>query len=423
MPATEEAFDSWVQEVGSEESAAEARWEENFVKLVPRTYLDTKILELKDTVHAMTDIKDSAGTILVAKYAVLNKEVWMRLRSRNDAPEIYFVCEKPLRVVEQFNLEFFNYEDYQYLGAYFAEKGKQRSAGMLFKEAIRSETADAYINKGIYHYRSGSTGVFNNFRLAKKDLEKGLGLLRRMNFPPAEEKSRRKACQDAMEEIDFQAAGALVKLMKSIFRASTLRFERDIFYVGAADRKNMRSTETLNLMVDAIATYELQMLRESTENFIYSLKLDVPPDGDRLALALDGLANQVRAARTEGEIVEQAGQIGQIRTQVTGMISEKKQAREEAKREAGVSILDRLSTEENAQIKRMESIYALKSPRELADMAERRDSQRPLILWLYKERSHIKMIMEVLYQNPAVPEDLKKEMERRFGFGAKSNQI
>lgn len=422
-PPSEELFESWVKDLGSPESEEEAHWEENFIKLVPRDHLNVKILEVGDFPRVMTDIKDNDGNVLVRKYDQLNKQVWQRLRGRSDAPEIYLICEKPIRVVENFNLEFFNYEDYQYLGAYLAEKGKLKSANTLFTDALKSETADAYINKGIFHYRSGATGVFDNYRLAKKHFEKGLERLYKMKFLPVDERRRRKICEEAVYEIDFKTSGGFFKFFKSIIRILTLHFEKDIFYVGVADRKNMQHTETLRLMVDTIAKYELQMMRESTENFIYALKLEIPGGSEDLILTLDGLANQVRAARAEAEIAQYLSTLGDIHARATRATERKQKVEEEAKREASVSLLDRLSVDENAQIKRLDAVYSLKSPRELADLAERKDIDRMITLWLYRERSHIKMIMEVLYQNPAVSGDLKAEIEKRFGFGARATPL
>ena len=423
MPASEEVFEAWVQDLDSSAAQEGARWDENFIKLVPKNYLNVKVMELGDFPRVMMDIKDKEGAVLVRKYDQLNKQVWQKLRMRDDMPEIYFVCEKPLRVVEGFNLEFFNYEDYQYLGAYLADRGKQKSANWLFTEALKCETADAHINKGVFHYRSGATGVFDNYRLATRNLEKGLNILPRMHLLPADVKTRRKTCEEAVYEIRFRTSGGLVKFFKTIARLLAFHFERDIFYVGVADRKNMRGTDTIKLMMDTISGYELQMLKESTENFIYTLKLDIPSDSADVGLTLDGLANQVRAAQKELDVVEHSKTLGEIYVRSVRTVERRAKAVEEAKKEAEVSLVDRLTTDEKAQIKRLDANYSLKSPRELADMAERKDIDRTIMLWLYKERSHIKIIMEALYQNPTAPTDLKKEIETRFAFGSKTQHI
>lgn len=420
MPISEDVSESWIAEVGASASPEEGRWEENFIKLVSRSALNTKIMELGDFPRVMIDVKDREENVLVRKYDQLNKQVWQRLRARGDAPEIYFVCEKPLRVVEGFNLEFFNYEDYQFIGAYLAEKGKQKSAGWILSEALKSETADAFINKGVYHYRASATGgVFDHYRLAKKHFEKGEGLLRRMNFLPADERVRRKICAEAVDEIDYKSSSGLARIFKALLRLLSMRFEREVFYVGAANLKSRENSETLRLIVSTIERYELQMLKESAENFIYSLKLEVPEGSEDLSLSLDGIANQIRAAQREPEIVEYARTLGEIHARTTQATTRRDKVVEAAKREAETSLLDRLTTDEKAQIARLDAVNSLRSPRELADMAARKDIDRTCILWLYKERPHIKMIVEALFQNPAVPEDLKKEIERRFGFGSK----
>jgi len=419
MPVTEEQFESWIQDVDTARASTEDRWEENFVKLASRKQLDSKVLELGDTPRLMADVRDPDGNTLVRKYDQLTKPVWQRLRSREDTPHVYFICEKPIRVVESINLEFFNYDDYQILGAFLAEKGKQKSAGYLFTEALKCETADAFINKGVYHYRAGDTGVFDNYRLSKKHLDKGLVMLRRMRLLPPDESFRRKTCQKALDEIDFKTSAGPIRWIKAFVRLVTFHFEPDIFYVGAADRKILKNGDILRSMFDTIAKYELQMLKDAVETFVYSVKIEIPSDFEDAVGTLDAAVARTKEARTEGEVVELAGPIGEIYARSQQVAARRDQVRTEAKRAAELSIVDRLTGEELAQIKRLDMSYSLKSPRELTDLAERKDLDRTTMLWLYKERSHIKMIMEALYHNAATSDDLKQEMAVRLGLGGR----
>lgn len=418
--STEPLDESWMEDVDAASASEGDRWSDNFIKLMTKSQLDVKVLEVGDCPRVMMNLSDREGNRLVNKYDPLNKQIWQRLRSRTDAPEVYPVCEKALRVVEGYNLEFFNYEDYQYLGAYLADKGKHKSAGWLFTEALKSETADAYINKGVFHFRSGGTGVFDNYRLAQKQFEKGLGLIFRMRLDAAEERHRRNVCQDAMDEIDYRTSRGFAKLIKTILRLLRFHLKQDIFYVGVADPKQLKNTSILRLMTDTIAKYELQMFKESIDNFIYTVKIEVPSNSEDMGLTLDGLSNQVRAASTESEVVRHILTLGEIYGRVSDATLRRNKAVEEAKREAGISILDRLTADESAAIKKFDAVYSLKSPRELADMAERKDIDPAFAMWLYKERSHIKMIIEALYQNPTVSPTLKKDMEKRLGVRPRS---
>jgi len=98
----------------------------------------------------------------------------------------------------------------------------------------------------------------------------------------------------------------------------------------------------------------------------------------------------------------------------------REEAKEEAKREAAKTLLDQISADEEMEMKRLETVYSLKSPRELADLAERKDMNRPLSLWLYKERAHIKIIVEALFHNPTVSDDIKKEIGVRYRLTPKA---
>lgn len=419
MKTAEEDLSAWIEDVDGAATEEGARWSENFIKLVPRSQLDLKILEVGDSVRVMTGVKDKLGNDLVHKYTLLDRQIWQRLKLRADAPHIYFICEKPIPVVEGFNLEFFNYEDYQFLGAHLAESGRQKSARWLFNEALKCETADAFINKGVFHFRSESSGIFDSARLAQKHFERGLGLVHKMHLPPAEEKTRRRICQEALYEIEYRTVSGFIRFFKSILRILTLHTPYDIFYVGAADRKALKSGETLQLMTGDIQKYELQMMKEAAESFIYSLKVDLPAGLGDADLTLDGLAAQFGRASTEEQIVDCTDALGSLYARVMEGRKDREKARDAVRKAEAVSILDGLSVEEKAELKRMDTLYSLKSPRELADMAEQKDIKRQLWLWLYKERAHVKVILETLYQNKAVPEELKKEIERRFGLGSK----
>ncbi len=420
MSTPEEAFESWVGEVGEGVSASEERWGENFVKLAPREYLNTKILEIGETPRAMTDIPDKDGNLMAAKYDPLTKSVWTKLRSRDDASLLVYVSEKPIRIVEKYNLEFFNYEDYQYLGAYLAEKGQARSAGKLFAEAIKSGNADAHINKGVYHFRCGSTGVFENFQLAQKHFDKGLAILAKMGLPPEDERRRRRLCLDAREEIAYRSSGSFGRAIKFIIRLITFRVGHDIFYVGPADRKILNDQRLLQQMTDQSARYETQMLKDATDDFISQMKLDLPLNLPGVAQSLDGLADQVRTAQTDDEIMARAQQIGRLYAYILAARTQHEKVVEESKRQAATSVLDRIAADEQTEMAKLDSRFGLKSPRELSTMAANKDIDRPFAMWLYKERSHFRMIMEVLYRNPYIPDDLKKEIGEKFKFQAKS---
>lgn len=383
MAGPNDPLDSWIENIEAPTSQETERWEENFITLATKQDLDLKILEVGDMPRSMAPISDESGAILVQKYDLLSKPIWQRLRSRTDVPELFFVCERPIRVVEQFNLEFFNYEDYQYLGAWLAEKGRNKSAGILFNEALKSEWADAYINKGVYHYRSGSTGVFDNFRLAKKHFEKGIGIVHKMKLGPADENRRRKLCRNAVDEIEFKTSRGLSKFFKTIVRLLSFHFEKDIFYVGPADKKSLENAETLKLIEDAMAKYELQMMKESMESFIYQMKLNIPQGSEDAAMTLDGMLNQIRELKGEKEMVELSRVLSGIFVSLRRADDRLQKAKEQTQREAQISLVDRMTTEENAQVKRLESVYSLKSPRELADMAERKDIDPLFVLWLY----------------------------------------
>lgn len=204
------------------------------VVLATGLYLDKKILEGNQSPRLLESVKDAAGNLYIRKYEKLIKAIWQKYRAKPECHPLHFVCESPLFVIENVNISFLLPEDFQFLGSLYAQWGNDMVADQFFMEAIKANTADAFINAGVFRYRRGERGVVDNFYVAKKHFNKALSILHQMPLTVDEKYQRRKLCNEAIDEIEYRFAPLIDKFFRFIIRLLTLKFETNVPYIGAA---------------------------------------------------------------------------------------------------------------------------------------------------------------------------------------------
>lgn len=390
------------------------------VALAPKIYLDKKILEEGQSPRLMEPVKDETGNLMIPKYAKLTKPIWQKYRVKPQCRPLHFICEPPLFVIEDLNVTYLIPEDFQFLGALYNQWGNDSMADQFFNEALKSSTADAYINAGVFRYRRGERGVVDNFYVAKKHFNKALGILHQMPLTVDEKHVRRKLGLAAIDEIEYRFAPLFDKIFRFIIRLLTFQFEVDVHYIGAAAPKE-RPEEKLREMTDGILKREFEFKKEAAKKFINDLHEKIPVAQSHLEAELQEIHSEYGGFQSPEMLDVAVTRLGEFYSENLHLLEPQlyDSAQKETEEASPVDRSIEAMCFELASFDEIEKIsakYKLVSIGELVDMAGRPTLDKVVMAWLLRDKMDQVPIMERLAGNPSAPEDIKQVIRQRHSL-------
>ncbi len=389
---------------------------EQFIRLVSRAYLNKKILRQNLMPRVLTVLRDRFGDILVKKYDKLTEPVWRKLCAHTDAPEVYFISERPIRVVEDYNMEFFTPAEFQFLGAYLADIGRIKSAEWLLGESLKSGQVDAYINYGVFHYKMDNQELYDNFQLARRHLDTAIALMNKVDLPPRDEEIRRTICEEALDELDYKTARGLKRLILALARWLRFGAKPNIHYVGAAVLQDVKVEEAIQKIRQTVVVKELEQFKEASRLFV--LELIIPPEMSHLSQSVESVAVQIQAAQTEDEVAAYSRVLGVLSVQLTTVLSTVHAAVAEKKVDEAeappADVMSAISPEVRARMCRAGESLQMRSVPELVDLARKRDTELHVLYWLYDAHRSERRFLEALFTNPSLPPALREQISREI---------
>lgn len=392
------------------------------VVLAPQLYLDKKIVEEGQAPRLMEVIRDEGGLLLIRKYEKLTKPIWQKYRSKTQCKPLHFVSESPLFIVEDINATYLLPDDFQFLGAHFNQIGNDAIADQFFNEALKSATADAYINAGVFRYNRGDQGVIDNFYVAKKHFNKALAVLHnQLSLTIDERRDRRKLLVEALDEIDYRFAPWFDKFFRFIIRLLTFHFETVVPYVGPASPK-VAADVKLKEMTDGILRREFEIKKEAAMKFVSDLHEKIPVGQSHLESELQEIETEYGGFPSPEMLEIGVIRIGEFYAQNLHLLERGisgdaagagEKAGSSAVRTAEEICFDLAGFED---IEKVASKYKLTSINEIMDMAGRANIDKVVMAWMIRDKMGEPVVMEKLASNPSVPEDIKALIRQTHSF-------
>lgn len=385
--------------------------------LATQSYLDKQINLEGHVPRLMETVKDSAGNLLIRKYEKLTQAVWQKYRSKPDCKQLHFVCEVPLLVIEEVNATFLLPEEYQFFGALYSLWKNDSVAEQFFNEALKTGTADAYINTAVFWYHRGVQGVMDNYNMAKRYFNKALDILPTMPLSIDEKLKRRKLCEAAIDEIDYRAASFFDKIIRFMIRLLTLHFHTDVPYIGAAKEL---SGERVQELTESILKQEFEFKKTAVKKFLAGLYGKIPASQNYLEEELREIESDYKGFETPETLEPAAVRLGEFITANSHLIALQYQGPAEpaaaaAPEDADVP-LDVFCYElaDGGEIEKVAARYKLISLGELLDMTSKQKLDYPVIAWLIRDKFDQTAVMQKLLINSSVPDEVKKVLRRRL---------
>ncbi len=406
-------------------SAAPAKPEEaTSILLASRGYLDQKILEDGQVPRLMETIKDESGNVLIRKYEKLTRPLWQKYRSKPECRPLHFIHEAMLFVMDDVNCTFLLPEDFQFFGARFSQWGNDSAADQFFNEAIKSGSADAFINAGVFRYNRGERGVVDNFYVAKKHFNKALGILHTMPLTVDEKHVRRKLCLEAIDEIDYRFASLFDKFIRFIIRMLTFHFDTTVTYVGPAAPKESADVK-LKELTDGILKKEFDMKKSSAKQFLAELHEKIPVGQSHLEAELVEIETEYGGFLTFEMLEIGVTRIGEFYSQNLDLLDRRSAGVASVSYGQDASVIDKSFEDvgyELASFDEVEQVSAkfkLASMGEVMDMASKPVIDPPTLAWLLRDQSNQKEIMEKLASHSSVSAEIQQMIRRRYSFSEK----
>lgn len=407
-------------------TAAPAKPEEaSSILLAGKAYLDQKILEEGQAPRLMETVKDDAGNVLIRKYEKLTKPFWQKYRSKPECRPLHFIHEAPLFVIDDVNCSFLLPEDFQFLGARFAQWGNDSVADQFFTEALKCGSADACINAGVFRFNRGERGVVDNFYVAKKHFNKALGVLHMMPLTVDEKHVRRKLCLEAIDEIDYRFASIFDKFIRFIIRLITFHFETIVNYIGPAAPKESADAK-LKELTDGILKKEFEMKKAAAKKFLADLHPRIPGGHSHLESELAEIETEYGGFVTFEMLEIGVTRIGEFYSQNSDVLglpspSTGSSSGPIGQDEAGSPVeksFDDICYELASfdEVEQVAMKFKLASMGEVMDLASRPVIDTATLAWLLRDRSNQKEIMERLASHSSVPAEIQQMIRRRYSF-------
>ncbi len=383
--------------------------------LATQAYLDKQINLEGHVPRLMETVKDDQGNVLIHKYEKLTPAIWQKYRTKPECKPLHFVCEIPLLVIEEVNATFLLPEEYQFLGALYSLWKNDPVAEQFFSEAIKTGTADAHINTAVFWYHRGEQGVMDNYNMAKRHFNKALTCLPAMTLSIDEKLKRRKLCEAAMDEIDYQFAGFFDKIIRFLIRLLTLHFHTEVPYIGAA---KVLSSARLQELTDSILKQEFEFKKTAARKFLADLYGKIPDSQKYLGEELQEIENDYKGFETPETLEPAITRMGEFIAQNSHLTAlqyqgpaEPAPAQDDTDTPPEVFCYE---LADGAEIEKISARYKLISMGELLDMTSKQKLEYPVIAWLIRDKFDQTAVMQKLLTNSSVPEEVKKILKRRL---------
>lgn len=389
------------------------------ILLATGSELDRKIVDMGQNPRLLDCVKDDSGNVLINKYEKLTKPIWQKYRGKPQCRPLHFICDTPLFVIDDVNATFLIGDDFQFLGMVYHMGKNDAVADEFFTEALKANTADANINAAVFRYRRGERGPRDNFYLAKKHFTKALAILHEMPLTVDEKRERRRLCELSIDEIDYRFAPLLDKFFRFIIRMLTLRFETEVWFVGAAAPKEPRERKYLDIR-GSIDKREFDLKKLAYKKFVNDLQEKIPVGQSHIEAELQEIVHQFGEVPPTAEVLDQAVfRLGDFYAEHISLIERSGQA-EAVERgvQSAIPPLQRACYElaATADIEKLAEKHKLTSIGELVDMATRANIDGPMLAWMLRDKADQSAILERLAANPSVPEDVKKAIRQHLSF-------
>ncbi len=379
----------------------------NIFSLATRSDLDKKINIESQTPRLMETVKDVMGNVLIHKYEKLTKPVWQKYRTKPDCKPLHFVCDIPLYVIDNINTTFLIPDDFQFLGALYAGWGNDTFAEQFFTEAMKSGTADAYINAGVYRFQRGERGVVDNFSLAKRHFNKALDILHLMPLTIEEKYKRRKICEDGVDEIEYRFASFFDKIIRFIIRLITFRFEAQVSYVGAAAPK-ISVDAKIQELTTGIMGAELSIKRKAIHQLLAAIRDKIPVGQAHLEDGIQEIESSFGELKTPEAVEAVVAQLAEFYSHNIAILERRESPQPEVSGPVSEDVPPRdmacYHVAPAEEIEKVAARHRLTSIGELLDMAGRPRIEPGMVAWMIRDKFDQTQIMERLLLNQAIPE-------------------
>lgn len=390
----------------------------NLFILASKALLDKKINVEGETPRLVETVKDAGGNVLIHKNEILTKAIWQKFRTKPECKALHFICEIPMSIIDDINVSFLLPEDSQFLGALYTSWNKEPVAEQFFNEAIKSGTADAHINFGVFRYMRGEVGVMDNFMLAQRHFHKAMDILPAMPLAPDEKYKRQRICESAIDRIDYRFSSVFSKIIRTLIRILTFQFRTEVVFVGAASPKELTNLK-IHILTEAILKQEFELKKAAIQKFMSHTRNLLLPDYANLDDELVEIEKDYGNFAKPESLDFAVARLCEFYDQHEYLFESQAARSSEAPTAAQVDdtpppnvLCYELAPAED--IERLATRHRLTSVSELIEMAMRVSDDMPLIAWLIRDKVEQTAVMEKLLMNKSVSEPVKKSVRMKL---------